>query len=86
MISDVIWHRLIRMQEKLEESKVAYDEVDEPALIAAMETIEQLAGECLRLARRQSKATGLRVVQKPIRDGDEEPSLAYQRTKKTHEV
>lgn len=73
MISDVIWHRLIRIQEKLEESKVAYDQVDEPALIAAMETIEQLAGECLRLARRQSTSPGLRIVQKPTQDGDEEP-------------
>ena len=70
MISDVIWHRLIRIEEKLAESKTAYDQVDEAALIAAMETIEQLAGECLTLARRTSKATGLRIVCKPGPDED----------------
>lgn len=68
--SDVIWHRLVRMEEKLAESKVAYDQVDEPALIAALEVIEQLSKECLRLARRESEFTGLRVVSKPIKDGD----------------
>ena len=47
------------------EAKMAYDEVDEPTLIAAMEVVEQLAGECLRLARRKSGVTGLRVVAKP---------------------
>lgn len=74
MISDVIWNRLIRIQEKLAESKAAYDAVDEPELIAALEVIQQLTGECLQLARRQSRAVGLHVVREPVRDdGDEEP-------------
>ena len=55
MISDVIWHRLVGVEEKLAESKAAYDRVDEPTLIAALETIEQLTAECLRLARRKSE-------------------------------
>ena len=71
-ISDVIWHRLVRIEEKLSESKVAYDQVDEPALIEAMETIEQLTREVLRLARRESAPTaGLRVVRPPIQDGED---------------
>ena len=65
MISDVIWHRLDRIESKLAESKKAYDDVDEPALIAALEVIEQLTQECLELARRKSTATGLRVVRRP---------------------
>ena len=66
MISDVIWHRLERMETKLAESKTAYDQVDEPALIAALEVIEQLAQEALTLARRQGPpAPGLRVVRTP---------------------
>lgn len=72
MISDVIWHRLIRIEEKLAESKTAYDQVDEPALIAAMETIEQLTREVLRLARRESAPMpGLRVVRPPVHDGED---------------
>jgi len=71
-ISDVIWHRLMRMEEKVAESKVAYDQVDEPALIAAMETIEQLTREVLRLARRESAPTaGLRIVRPPANDGED---------------
>lgn len=65
MISDVIWHRLVRMEEKLAESKTAYDAVDEPALIAALEVIEQLSKESLQLARRRSRAIGLHVVREP---------------------
>ena len=62
MISDVIWHHFIRIEEKLAEAKTAYDEVDEPTLIAA---VQKLAGECLQLARRESRAIGLRVAAKP---------------------
>lgn len=69
-ISDVIWHRIVRMEEKIADSKQAYDEVDEVELIAAMETIKQLADECMQLARRQSKASGLRVVRK-LEDNEE---------------
>jgi hypothetical protein len=72
VISDVIWHRLIRIEEKLAESKAAYDQVDEPTLIAALEVIEQLTGECLQLARRKSRALGFRVVREPIRDDENE--------------
>lgn len=72
MISDVIWHRLVRIEEKLSESKAAYDQVDEPALIEAMETIEQLTREVLRLARREGPpSAGLRIVRPPIRDGED---------------
>lgn len=72
MISDVIWHRLERMEEKLAESKAAYDQVDEPALIAALEVIEQLSKECLRLARREGPpAAGLRVVRPPKQDDED---------------
>lgn len=72
MISDVIWHRLIRMEEKLSESKTAYDQVDEPALIAALEVIEQLSKECLRLARREGPPVGgLRIVRPPTQDDED---------------
>lgn len=70
MISDVIWHRLERIEEKLRESKVAYDQVDEPRLIEALDAMGELTRECLRLARRESKATGLRVVRPPIQDDE----------------
>lgn len=71
-ISDVIWHRLERIEEKLAESKTAYDQVDEPALIAAMETIEQLTGEVLRLARREGpRSMGFRIVRPPLRDDED---------------
>ena len=66
-ISDVIWHRLDRIEEKLVESRTAYDQVDEPTLIAAMEVIQQLAHECIRLAKRQSAPSTpkLRVINPP---------------------
>ena len=70
MISDVIWHRLVRIEEKLAESKAAYDQVDEPSLIASLEAIQKLTGECLTLARRKSTFTGLRVVTPPLRDDE----------------
>lgn len=69
-ISDVIWHRLDRIESKLAASRRAYDEVDEPELIEALEVIKQMAEECLVLARRKSTATGLRVVRPPIQDGE----------------
>ena len=49
MISDVIWHRLVRIEEKLAESKAAYDHPPSSPLIA-LEVIDQLSEECLRLA------------------------------------
>ena len=45
MISQVIGHRLIRIEERLAEAKTTYDEFDEPTLIAATEVVESLAGE-----------------------------------------
>jgi hypothetical protein len=68
VISDVIWHRLVRLREHLKEAELAYDNVDEPALIAAMEKVQELTGEVLQLARRKSNATGLRVVRPPKSD------------------
>lgn len=70
-ISDVIWHRLDRIESQLAASRKAYDDVDEPELIAALEVIKQMADECLELARRKSTATGLRVVRQPIQDGED---------------
>lgn len=72
MISDVIWHRLVRMEEHLARAnrRTTYDAVDEPELIKELEWIKQ-AQESLELARRESKAIGLRVVREPVRDDEE---------------
>jgi len=72
VISDVIWHRLDRMESHLTRCKKAYDEVDEPELIKELEWIEQLSKECLQLARRKSTATGLHIVREPVRDDEDE--------------
>lgn len=66
-ISDVIWFRLARMEQLVAESKKAYDAVDEPTLIAAMEEVQQLAHECQRLAQRKSAppTPQLRVINPP---------------------
>ena len=62
MITDVIWHRLAGIRVCIAEAEQAYGTVDEPALIEAMEKVEELTNDVLRLARRTSTATGLRIV------------------------